>query len=162
MKTHSTFVLFATVLVACGGSKDAPPKGKGDGTAKPVLASSGDVEGLDMRVSEGQQGKPAIDRAQLAPAKPLAENEVNALLARAKPIASEATDVQGFALRAKSQPPPKTGQTIQGQFPPDPSTLLPPSPADAAKELTVLRFSTRARSRSRQSSPSRSVSRWSP
>nr|MBA3540894.1 Ig-like domain-containing protein [Deltaproteobacteria bacterium] len=60
------------------------------------------------------------------------------LLSRAKPIEAAPADKQAFALRAKSQPPPRTGQTITSPFPPPPSTLLPP--AKVAAELTVLRW----------------------
>ncbi|MBC7974326.1 MAG: Ig-like domain-containing protein, partial [Myxococcales bacterium] len=53
---------------------------------------------------------------------------------------ADAADQQAFALRAKSQPPPKTGPTITGTFPPPASSLLPPAANDAGKGLTVLRW----------------------
>ncbi|HWU87497.1 MAG TPA: Ig-like domain-containing protein, partial [Kofleriaceae bacterium] len=70
----------------------------------------------------------------------LSDGEARALLARARPIAAEAADAQAFALRSRSQPPPRTGQTITGAFPPPPSSLLPPAASDAGKDLRVLRW----------------------
>jgi hypothetical protein len=160
MKTRAIVTVLA-VLSACGGNKSDGPS-KGEGKAKPLLTSSGDApDGLDMRVSEGQQGKPAIERAQIASAKQLAANEVTALLARAKPIATEATDVQGFALRAKSQPPPKTGQTIQGQFPPIRRRYFRHRPPTRPRSSRWCACRPRARCRSHRSSRSRSANRWS-
>jgi uncharacterized protein YfaS (alpha-2-macroglobulin family) len=93
-----------------------------------------------MHVSNGRSGAPAFDRAKLAAATKLSEADVQALLSRARPIQNEAGDQQTFALRPKSQPPPRTGQTIKGQFPAPPSTLLPPKSNDTGKDLKVLRF----------------------
>src|SRR5262249_15488142 len=47
-------------------------------------------------------------------------------------------DQQAFALRGKSQPPPRTGQTIKGSFPP--ANSLPPPVVDTSKDLKVLRW----------------------
>lgn len=96
--------------------------------------------GLDLRVSDGKLGPPAFDRAKLAPAKKLGQPEVEALLARARPIQKDADDQKAFALRPGSQPAPRTGETIKGQFPPAPSSLLPPVASDAGKDLRVLRW----------------------
>ncbi|MBA3458543.1 MAG: Ig-like domain-containing protein [Deltaproteobacteria bacterium] len=152
MKHRSIFVrsialatLVPFILTSCGskggsgagpGSNDAPPKG-GPIVVVPLSEAP---PGLDMRVSSGKQGPPAFDRAKLAPAKKIADAEASSLLARAKPITAAVADQQAFALRAKSQPPPKTGQTITGTFPPPASSLLPPAANDAGKALTVLRW----------------------
>ncbi|MBS1124955.1 MAG: hypothetical protein H6Q90_7183, partial [Deltaproteobacteria bacterium] len=96
--------------------------------------------GLDLRVSDGKAGPPAFDRAKLVPASKLAPGAVTAVLARAKPIEADAADQQVFALRQRSQPPPRTGQTVTGTFPPAPSSLLPPKASDAGKDLKVLRW----------------------
>ena len=133
--------LLPFVATSCGG------RTKGGTTAQPsplsdlVLVQSKDLPaGLDLRLSEGRQGAPAFDRANLAPARKLSDAEAQALLARTKPIAADPVDKQAFALRDRSQPPPRTGQTIKGTFPPPASTLLPPASNDAGKDLTVLRF----------------------
>ncbi|HLL21170.1 MAG TPA: Ig-like domain-containing protein, partial [Kofleriaceae bacterium] len=134
----------SALVVSCGGNKTAPPPAASDdGSAKQGLALvklDDAPDGMNLRVRDGKQGPPAYDRAKLAPAKKLSSQDADALLARAKPITKDTADQQPFALRPSSQPPPRTGQTITGQFPPDPSTLLPPVANDAGKPLEVLRF----------------------
>jgi len=108
--------------------------------AQALLAIKDLPPGLDMHVSDGKQGAPAYDHARLAPASKLPDAEARALLARAKPITTEPDDTAAFALRPRSLPPPRTGATVKGSFPPPPSSLLPPRPSDAGKDLTVLRY----------------------
>ena len=153
MKQRSMFlrgVAFATlvpfVLTSCG-SKTRSGGDPGGGSGAPskdvpikVVPLSDAPAGLDLRVSNGKQGAPAFDHATLAPAKKLGDAEAAALLSRAKPLATDPEDKQAFALRAQSQPPPRTGQTITGAFPPPASSLLPPASNDAGKALTVLRW----------------------
>jgi alpha-2-macroglobulin len=127
---------------ACGGDRTAAPGASaGSGSAAAALVPAGDVpDGLALRLSDGQQGAPAFDRAKLAPARKLSSADVAALLQRARPIAVDAQDVKAVALRAKSLPPPRTGQTIQSSFPPPPSTQRPPPGATAGSELRVVRY----------------------
>jgi hypothetical protein len=135
--------LAALATSSCGG-KRSTPQGQ-SGSASPIsdqayvqLADAPD--GLDLRVSDGEQGPPAYDRAKLAPAKKLSDGEAQTLLARAAPLPRDPDDQQAFALRPGTQPAPRTGQTITAAFPPPPSSLLPPASAEAAKELRVLRW----------------------
>ncbi|MBA3459688.1 MAG: Ig-like domain-containing protein, partial [Deltaproteobacteria bacterium] len=134
--------LFSFVITSCGGGGKktvvAPPPSP---LSDQVLVQSKDLPpGLDMRVSEGKQGPAPFDRNAIAPAKKLGDAEAQAMLARAKPIATDPADKSQFALRDRSQPPPRTGQTIKGTFPPPASTLLPPTANDAGQDLRVLRF----------------------
>src|SRR5262249_53880317 len=94
--------------------------------------------GLDMRVSSGILGPAPLDHTTLAPAKKLTDADAQALLARTRPIQSDAADAQAFTFRPSSQPPPRTGQTIKGTFPASVSTP-PPAASDAGKDLRVLR-----------------------
>ncbi len=132
--------LLPFVATSCGGkSRSTTPQQSP--LSDQVLVQSQDLPaGLDLRVSEGRQGAPAFDRAKLAPATKLTAAEAQALLARGTPITFDPVDKQAFALRDRSQPPPRTGQTIKGTFPPPASTLLPPASSDAGKDLTVLRY----------------------
>jgi uncharacterized protein YfaS (alpha-2-macroglobulin family) len=136
--------LLSFVVTSCGSrtTKTQTVKPGGESPlSDQVLVQTKDLpDGLDMRVSDGKQGAPAFDRANLVPATKLPEAEAAALLARAKPITTDPEDKQRFALREKSLPPPRTGQTIKGSFPPPPSTLLPPAATDAGKDLRVLRW----------------------
>src|SRR6185295_7112778 len=130
--------LLCVVLAACGGKSKSPdPQPIGD-TA--LLQLKDAPQGIDLRVSDGKAGPPAFDRNKLAPATKLDAATAQQLLARAKPITADAADQQAFALRPRSQPPPRTGQTITGQFPPAPSSLLPPVASDQGKPLKVLRY----------------------
>jgi alpha-2-macroglobulin len=132
----------ALVMVAtsCGprASRPIAPKGVGGDL---VLQQTGDAPpGLDLRLSNGRQGPPATDRARLAPARKLGDGEVRALLARLRPLAERPDDRSPFARRARSQPPPRTGKTIQGSFPAPPLGAAPPATADRGAKLEVLRW----------------------
>src|ERR1700733_11009252 len=131
-------VAVAALFAACGGHKtDKPPAPIPDR----VIVQTKDLpDGLDLRVSNGKQGAPAFDHATLAPATKLGDADVQQLLARSKPIAGDPADLQTFALRPASQPPPRTGETIKSSFPPPASSLLPPVASDANKALEVLRY----------------------
>ena len=131
------------ILTSCGSKHRTEPEGTQTpppDTKVHVVPLKDAPPGLDLRVSNGKQGKEAVDHATLAPAKKISETDAQALLSRSKPIAVDPADKQAFALRAKSQPPPRTGQTITGTFPPPASSLLPPAGNDAGKDLTVLRW----------------------
>jgi len=137
-------VAFAA-LAACGhkasplddtaGSAAMPP-------GKPIHYDGKDLPpGLVMKLSDGTQGPPAFDHTKLAPAKKLGDAEVAQLLSREKPIQTDAQDLQAFALRPSSQPPPRTGETIHESFPPPASTNLPPPVVPKPGEgLKVSRF----------------------
>jgi alpha-2-macroglobulin len=134
------------VATGCGGRAQNPSNSLGSGSAAPVdselvLVQLADApEGLDLRLSNGKRGPDPVDRASLPPTKKLAEAEVAALFARARAIAAEGDDKKDFAMRPKSLPPPRTGQTLKGSFPPPASSLLPPPSNDVGKDLEVLRY----------------------
>ena len=132
-------VVAVVVMVAACGSKSSKVGDKQPLAQKPYNAK--DLpEGLELRLSQGKQGAPAYDHAKLAQATKLSDGDVQALLARTKPIAVEATDQKDFALRPASQPPPRTGNVIASSFPPPPSDLRPPPATNAGKPLEVLRY----------------------
>ena len=139
--------LFTFVSSSCGGKSTPRPTGPvvaqpGDGVlADQVLQQTADApDGLDLRLSEGRQGAPAFDRTKIAPATKLSDADADAVLGRMKPIAVDPDDTKDFALRDRSQPPPRTGQTIKGSFPPPPTKSQVPVTNDAGKALTVLRY----------------------
>ena len=134
--TLLTGILAALVVGGCGGKKGSDE----DAPVKKSAISKDLPRGLDLRLSNGKAGKPAFDRANLAPATKLDAPEVTALLARTTPLVPEPADLQAFAIRPGSQPPPRTGPVITASFPPPASTLAPPKPTDAGKGLTVLRW----------------------
>ncbi len=138
----------ALSLAACGscGSKKSD-SGTSMGSASPVtdkvyVQLKDAPDGLDMRVTEGKSGPPSYDHSKLAPAAPLGATTIAQLLTRAKPIKSDADDQKAFALRPRSKPVPRTGNTITQAFPPPASSQLPPKPHadDEGKPLRVLRY----------------------
>ncbi|MEZ4361122.1 MAG: Ig-like domain-containing protein [Kofleriaceae bacterium] len=138
--SHLRRVLVAALLVssACG-SRGKRPAGDGSAATGDALVLADAPDGLALRVSDGQRGAEPIDRAKLPAARKLSDAEAAALLRRAAALPAAPGDLQAFALRDKSKPPPRTGQTLTGVFPP-PGSAARPVPAQAsAGELTVLR-----------------------
>jgi uncharacterized protein YfaS (alpha-2-macroglobulin family) len=133
------------LIASCGGKTSTTPGATPLGAASPltdqVLQQTKDLPpGLDLHVSSGREGVPAFDHAKLAPATKLGDADVQALLARAQPLQSDADDQQAFALRPRSAPPPRAGATIHASFPPPPGASLPAAPTvDTSRELRVLR-----------------------
>ncbi|MEO8846442.1 MAG: DUF6049 family protein, partial [Kofleriaceae bacterium] len=143
MKTRpvAALTLAAFVTSSCGGKTSTPVVPKPSPISDRVLVQQKDLpDGLDMRVSDGKQGPPAIDHSKLAPAKSIPDTEAEQLLTRAHPLQSDAQDQQAFALRPRSTPVPRTGQIIKASFPAPASTLLPPAANDHGKDLHVLRY----------------------
>ncbi len=137
MKIHALALLL--LATACGGDKK-PAKKQPTISDAQKQAAKDTPEGLDLRLSDGKQGADAYDRSKIVAATKLGDADVQAILARATPLATDPADQQAFALRPASQPAPRTGDTIKDSFPPPASSLLPPTPNDAGKELTVLRW----------------------
>ncbi|MFL6278036.1 MAG: alpha-2-macroglobulin family protein [Blastocatellia bacterium] len=95
-------------------------------------------QGLQIKLSEGSpvvESQAANPRAE---ATRLAADETESLLRRLPQIKAEAGDEQDFALREKSLPPPRTGKTVEGQFPPAPSRDTTAQPTSGP--LEVLRY----------------------
>ncbi|HEU0177578.1 MAG TPA: alpha-2-macroglobulin family protein [Blastocatellia bacterium] len=85
-----------------------------------MVSDSRDNTGLIFRLSEDRdepqrQTKPQIARPA---AEPLSGEAAENLLKRLPPIKAEGDDQKDFALRDRSLPPPRTGQTIDEAFPP--------------------------------------------
>src|SRR5262245_47757173 len=94
--------------------------------------------GLQFRLSEGQEEpKQQEPPNKVAAAEPLDSGTIDNLLKRLPPIKAEADDEQDFAFRDRSLPPPRTGQTISGTFPPAGSATAPET---AKGPLEVVRF----------------------
>jgi len=133
----------ATITGSCGpGVKQTPNTGSGSGSSSLALDQTAKdlPPGLDLRLSQGQQGPDAIDHSKLAPATKISDADAEALLNRLKPIDAKPTDTTDFALRPSSTPPPRTGKTIKGTFPAAGGSAPPATSNDTNKELTVLRW----------------------
>jgi uncharacterized protein YfaS (alpha-2-macroglobulin family) len=96
-------------------------------------------EGLRFRLSEAPGQPEARPISNVANATPLSDAETRAILRRLPPIKTEPSDEADFALREKSLPPPRTGQTIKQSFP-APGEMTAPDQTTAGS-LEVIRYS---------------------
>ena len=104
---------------------------------RPIVRASGENAGLVFRLSEArdeaqQQAQPRIARP---PAEPLSDEAVQNLLKRLPPIKVEGDDEKDFALRDRSLPAPRTGQTISEAFPPASGASRPEQVASGPLEI---------------------------
>lgn len=149
MKMPHAFLGALTVMTALGAGCSSGTTADGDtpgGTTTPRLAGSGG-EGTPANVTprglelEVREGNPRDDgqRPPAADAQPLPDDATARLLARIPAIDAQATDRVGFALREGSKPPPLTGATLTGTFPPP---VAPPGGAPAVDPgpFEVLRY----------------------
>jgi uncharacterized protein YfaS (alpha-2-macroglobulin family) len=94
---------------------------------------------MQIRLSEGTPETGRGETVAAAHGRVLTDAEVQAVLDRLPPLKKDAADEVPFALREKSLPPPRTGQTIAATFPPAESAERPDEPASGP--LRVLRHS---------------------
>jgi alpha-2-macroglobulin len=100
--------------------------------------NTGNKDGLIFRLSEGKAESEQRPQIPAPPAESLSDEAAQNLLKRLPPINSEADDEKDFALRDRSLPPPRTGQTISGTFPPVDRTNAPDQASSGP--LEILRF----------------------
>ena len=103
-----------------------------------VPQTSDDETGLQFRLSHGVDQPEARSPSKLATTTELSQTETEKILRRLPPIKTEPSDVQQFALREGSLPPPRTGNTIQISFPAANNTAIEPV---ASGPLEVVRYS---------------------
>ncbi len=97
-------------------------------------------DGLQFRLSEGEEGAEKREKQPLAQTNPLSDGDTNALLKRLPEIKPEQDDQKDFNKRLGTLPAPKTGKTIPVKFPAD--SQVNPNITDQAKlPLEVLRYS---------------------
>ncbi|HSG81486.1 MAG TPA: Ig-like domain-containing protein, partial [Gemmatimonadota bacterium] len=93
--------------------------------------------GLRFQLSEGAP-RPDAEEAPPPRTRPLDESQVTRLLASLPPLPAEADVARAVALTDEIPPPPLTGTTVQGEFPPPEDVA--PAEEPAAGPLEVLRF----------------------
>jgi len=139
----STLFLAGLTLSGCTG-KGGPPQGTSSPESSPRAAEAPvrlqepaeDLNGLEFTLSEVPRPAPDGAGAPLADASPLSSARVQKLLDRAGPL--ERAERTEFNLRKQSPPPPRPGEEVQEQWPPDPSAAVAPDTDPGA--LTVRRF----------------------
>ncbi len=93
--------------------------------------------GLGFRLSDADPEPPARQRVEVTT---LADEDTKALLARLPPMA-KAPSVKRFALRERSLPAPRPGETVKTPFPPAVRPLAASAPVPADRPLVVERRS---------------------
>jgi len=140
------FVIWQTFLDDGGGEDGGPsPAVEGGGpmvvvesAAFPGGGQDGDAR-LRIRLSSGQAQPDAAPPVPVAQGTPLSDAEIGQVLARLPALTPAVTDVEEFRLPEESLPPPRTGDTVDEPFPPEPAADA--TDAVPAGPLEVLRFS---------------------
>ena len=130
-----------SILVGCPGKP--PPK---LAVPRPPAAQAGAPDQVDWRVSKSGLGFRLSDadpapppRPKLAPSKPLTPEDTARLLAR-MPAFKAPAEEKKFALRDKSRPAPRPGETISTPFPPQVTPPRPPPSATPGAAPAVVRW----------------------
>ncbi len=93
---------------------------------------------LPLQLTEAKQVDETSKPVARAVTTALLPEQTAALLARLPPLQQKADDAKPFAVRDKSRPLPRPGETVAVAFPPQ---ALAEAPTTAMAPLTVLRFS---------------------
>ncbi|HEV2883966.1 MAG TPA: hypothetical protein VGW36_03855, partial [Pyrinomonadaceae bacterium] len=97
--------------------------------------------GLRFRLSAGIDQPESRPTTNPVSATELSQNETESILRRLPPMQADTSDTQEFALRERSLPPPRTGQTISVSFPAPISPTTSPAETASSGPLEVLRYS---------------------
>jgi uncharacterized protein YfaS (alpha-2-macroglobulin family) len=97
-------------------------------------------DGLQFRLSEGEEGAEKREKQPLVQTDPLSEGDTNSLLKRIPEIKPETDDQKDFNKQLGTLPAPKTGKQIPVKFP-APEQINPNITDQAKIPLEVIRFS---------------------
>jgi hypothetical protein len=147
------FVLLAVFILACLGIVallliNAPPAFLGLATPVSITVDTGITAGapemtgepsrMTVELSEGQEPAQGFEPLPLVAGDPLTEEEIERIFARLASLGPASVMQSDFKLPADPLPPPRPGQTITEQFPPDETASSPD--VDPSGPLEVLRF----------------------
>ncbi len=136
------FVLIAIQIFSClpliaanaSAQRRIPPR-----RPNPPLGVQNNMnQGLQFRLSEGTAAGERRENIPPAVAAKLSDTDSQNVLKRLQPIKADTSDEQDFAIRDKSLPPPRTGKTVEGAFPPPDAPRVPEVKGGS---LEVVRFS---------------------
>lgn len=137
MRTQKLLVLVGLLALACpASSPPKPPSNPDSATKKPPekVVWQESKSGLGFRLSNADPEKP--DRAKLAKTTPL-DDKARALVLTRMPKFTAPAETKKVALREKSIPAPRPGETIKTAFPPRVAPIAPPAvSAKATYEVT--------------------------
>ena len=109
-----------------GAPTEPPPPPATLRDVNPV--SSTDASTLPLTLSDGSPPPDETSLNKRAKTTPLSGAQAQQILSRLPALTAEAGDNKDFALRDRSQPPPRPGETIKAPFPP-----VEPPPATSAQ-----------------------------
>lgn len=138
--------LVIALFTVCGRSSTPDPEApKPEGRAPGEFGtmSFDDGPSFEIDLSEARDLAPDdYERPPAATGRRLAGEEVEDLLSRLPALDEDTAEERAWAIREDAPPAPRTGETIEGAFPPE-EELEPPEAvaADADEPLEVLRFS---------------------
>ncbi len=118
--TIASLLLTLVSVLSCRNSEPGPIAPTGP-DATPAIATDG--KGLVFRLSHAEPAADAVTAVPQAVATSLSSADTAKVLARLPPMPSTPGDAQAFAKRKGSAPPPRTGATVLGAFPPKPSEI---------------------------------------
>jgi hypothetical protein len=128
--------LFVLSVLSCREKKGPLAVIDPDDTAPPVRTRA--QPGLTIRLSHADDEGSRAARPKLAEATVLSAADTSKVLARLPKLPALPGDEQDFALRPSTTPPPVTGATVLGAFPPAASPK--PATAKPTGPLEVVRF----------------------
>jgi alpha-2-macroglobulin len=139
--------LVMVLLSACGAEgvnesdsdKQAPVRQQPVASGLQSVTESPSLTEFPGSISQAGDPSDVYERPPLAEARPLDDEAVGRLLGRLDPLPTDVDDVQEFALRPGSLPPPRTGETVRAEFPPPEERELP-TVAVPDGPLQILRF----------------------
>ena len=91
--------------------------------------------GLQIDLSEGAEQPDVVEQPPLAPAEPLDDEAIQALLDRVPPLAVGETDQVEFRLPEEVLPPPRPGATVDETFPPTEEGAAPAETTSGQQEF---------------------------
>ncbi len=136
-KSKLALVAFATIAVLSCREKQGPlAVTNPDDTAPPTR--TGDEPGLVIALSHADPDAGNAARPKPIEGTVLSASDAAKVLARLPKMPSDPDDEKAFAMRERSLPPPRTGATVLGAFPPAKSSK--PTTPKITGPLEVVRF----------------------
>src|SRR5215510_12574858 len=142
MQSHRRVAAFAVVVVLGAACPGGSPQQKSAPSSPPHAADTFKVvdteePGLTFHLAEGVEGAAKREPTPPAKATPLGDADTKKVIDRLPALVAKEGDEKPFAMRERSLPPPKTGATVKGAFPP--AEAPPAPPPEEAGPLRVLR-----------------------
>ena len=134
----SSVLMFALLATSLLGPLQQVGRANVPGNVDVPETSDDDETGLQFRLSHRGDVRERRSAIKMATASELSQAEAENILKRLPPMKVDPTGVQEFALRERSLPPPRTGNTIDTAFP---APFAPTNETVSSGPLEVVRYS---------------------